>query len=77
MPMMHSPAGEMEITISSISAEKRRVVAIGRFGTWDSTIYITVRELFNIMKLAMNGSFILFIIKLPVLYLQMKLGMKE
>ncbi len=75
MPMMHSPAGEMEITISKLSAEKYRVVAVGKFGSWDSTIYITVRELFDIIKLALNRSFIHFILKLPVLYLKMKLGM--
>lgn len=73
MPMMKSPAGDLEISISKITAENNRLVTVGKFGTWDSTIYFTVDEVFELAKFMFNRPVIHFIIKLPVLFVKSRI----
>jgi hypothetical protein len=71
---MKSPAGDMEITISKITADKERLVTVGKLGAWDSTIYFTADEVFDLVKLMLNRQVIGFILKLPVQFAKKMLG---
>ncbi|HQH99889.1 MAG TPA: hypothetical protein PLA18_01325 [Deltaproteobacteria bacterium] len=73
MPLMKSPAGDMEITISKISADSDRLITTGKFGAWDSTIYFTVDDVLDMMKLMLNRQVVGFILKLPILIVKTKL----
>ncbi|HPI93325.1 MAG TPA: hypothetical protein PLT09_09050 [Deltaproteobacteria bacterium] len=66
MPLMKSPAGDMEITISSVSADDTRLITTGKLGAWDSTIYFTADDVMDMAKLMLNRQVIGFLLKLPV-----------
>ncbi len=74
MPLMKSPAGDMEITINKMTADKDRLVTVGKFGAWDSTIYFTVDDVLDMMKLMLNRKVIGFILKLPLLIVKSRLS---
>ncbi len=74
MPMMKSPAGDMEIIISKVTADKTRLVTSGKFGAWDSTIYFGVDDVSDLVKMMLNGPVIWFIMKLPILFITSKLS---
>jgi hypothetical protein len=74
MPLMKSPAGDMEITINKMTADKDRLVTVGKFGAWDSTIYFTVDDVVDMMKLMFNLQVIGFILKLPFLIAKSRLS---
>lgn len=74
MPLMKSPAGDMEITLSKITADKERLITVGKLGAWDSTIYFTADEVFDLVKLMLNRPVLVFILKLPVFFLKKMLS---
>jgi hypothetical protein len=74
---MKSPAGDMEITISKVTAEKGRLITVGKLGAWDSTIYFTVEDIFEMVELMLNWKVIRFILSLPVLFIKTKLKRNE
>jgi hypothetical protein len=71
---MKSPAGDMEITISKITADKERLITVGKLGAWDSTIYFTADEVFDLVKLMLNRQVIGFILKLPFQFMKKMLS---
>ncbi len=72
MPMMKSPAGDMEISIAGMTVEKNQIVATGTFGAWDSKIYLTAEDIFPIIPMMLQWKIIRFICKLPYLYMKSK-----
>jgi hypothetical protein len=70
MPLMKSPAGDMEITLSKITADKERLITVGKLGAWNSTIYFTADEVFDLVKLMLNWQVIGFILKLPIHFMK-------
>ena len=77
MPLMKSPAGDMEISISKVTAEKGRLITVGKLGAWDSTIYFTEEDIFEMIGLMLNWKVIRFILSLPVLFIKAKLKRNE
>ena len=76
MPIMKSPAGDMEISIGGITVEKNQMVAIGQFGAWDAKIYLTVRDVCHIIPMVLQWKVIYFIFKLPFLSIKPRFGKK-
>ncbi len=68
MPMMKSPAGDMEITIEGITTDKTNLLALGKFGIWESTIILTPQEVVGLIPLMLKWDIIRYMIKLPYLY---------
>lgn len=63
MPRMVSPAGDMEIGVSSATVIDDQLVVTGKFGVWDSKIYVTRAEAKEIMMMMMKGNIISFALK--------------
>jgi len=76
MPMMKSPAGDMEISVAGMTVEKNQIVAIGKFGAWDSKIYLTVEDIVPIIPMMLQWKIIHFICKLPFLYIKSRVCKK-
>jgi len=76
MPLMKSPAGDMEITIEGITSDKSNLLAVGKFGMWESTIMLTPEEVVHLIPLMLKWKVISYILKLPYLYFKTK-GKKE
>ena len=74
MPLMKSPAGDMEISISRITADRTQMITVGKFGAWDSTICFEADDVVRLMILMINWSVIWFIIRLPITYIRQKIG---
>ncbi len=70
MPKMISPAGEMEIGISDIDVEHNDLLITGKFGVWDSKIYITPEDTRQFVKMMLKWRVISYILKLPFLWLK-------
>jgi hypothetical protein len=68
MAEMISPAGNMEVKVLSFGRDGNKLVAIGQMGVWDAKIYITPKEVFQIMRLMLNASILGYIATLPFLY---------
>jgi hypothetical protein len=73
MPLMKSPAGDMEITISKVTAEEGKLITVGKLGAWDSKIYFTEEDIFEMIGLMLNWKVIRFLLSLPVLFIETKL----
>jgi hypothetical protein len=65
MARMDSPAGEMEVTFSRVDGVKDQMVVTSRFGVWDSKIYFSPDELVHLIKLMLNASVILLLLRFP------------
>jgi len=72
MPLMKSPAGDMEITVEGMTSDKSNLLAIGKFGMWESTIVLTPQEVMQMIPLMLNRKVIGFLFKLPYLYFKTK-----
>lgn len=76
MPLMKSPAGDMEITIEGMTSENAKLLAIGKFGMWESTIILTPEDVVHLIPLMLKWKVISFMLKLPYLYFKTK-GLKK
>jgi len=65
MARMDSPAGQMEVTFSRVDAVKNEMVVTSRFGVWDSKIHFSPDELVHLMRLMLNPSVILLLLRFP------------
>jgi hypothetical protein len=65
MPMMKSPAGDMEITIRGVSVDGDNLVAKGQFGTWDATIVLTPQEVKELIPMVLKGGVVGYALTLP------------
>ncbi|MBA7624696.1 hypothetical protein ES703_32108 [subsurface metagenome] len=69
MARMDSPAGEMEITFLRIAGVKNQMVVTSKFGAWDSKIYFTPDELAHMIRLMLNSSVVLFLLRFPFVFI--------
>jgi hypothetical protein len=69
MARMDSPAGEMEVTFLRIAGVKNQMVVTSKFGAWDSKIYFPPEELAHVIRLMLNSSVILFLLRLPFFFI--------
>lgn len=69
MAKMVSPAGEMQVKMLSISATKDQMVISARFGAWDSQVYFSVDEVSHLIRLMLNSSVILYLLRFPFIYM--------
>lgn len=72
MPIMKSPAGDMEITIEGLTAKDSQLLAVGKFGVWEATIVLSVEDVMGLIPLMLKGSVIMFLLKLPFTYIKKK-----
>ena len=68
MAKMVSPAGDMEVKILGISQEGSKLTLTGQMGIWDAKIYLEPEEVIHAVRLMMNVSILLYILKLPFTY---------
>lgn len=73
MSRMVSSAGEMEVIITGMSVDRNQVRIEGRLGVWESQIYFTLDDIAHMIRLMLNLSVILFILRLPILYVGRRL----
>ncbi len=73
MARMDSPAGEMEVTFLRITGVKNQMVVTSKFGAWDSKIYFPPEELAHVIRLMLNSSVILFLLRLPFVFISRRL----
>jgi len=74
MAKMVSPAGEMDMTFLGVSGEKDQMVVRSKFGAWDAKIYFSPDELVHLLKLMLNSSFVLFLLRFPFILIGSKLS---
>jgi hypothetical protein len=77
MARMDSPAGEMEVTFLRITGVKNQLVVTSKFGAWDSKIYFPPEELAHVIRLMLNSSVILFLLRWPFMFISRRLSGKE
>ena len=77
MARMDSPAGEMEVTFLRIAGVKNQMVVTSKFGAWDSKIYFTPDELAHVIRLMLNSSVILFLLRFPFIFIGRHLFWRE
>lgn len=65
MARMVSPAGEMEVRITGITAEGSEMVLSGRFGAWESKIYLDRSEVAQTVRMMLNWQLVRFLLLLP------------
>lgn len=70
MPLMKTPAGDMEITILDLDAEGEQLVGIGQFGAWSAKIYFDPEDILGMVRLMLNRNVIGLIFKLPVILIR-------
>ena len=73
MARMDSPAGDMEVTFLSIAGVKNQIVVTSKFGVWDSKIYFTPDELAHVIRLMLNSSVIMFLLRFPFVFISRRL----
>lgn len=73
MAQMVSPAGEMQVTFLSLAGVKNQIVVESRFGAWDSKIYFSPDEVAHLIRLMLNSSVILFLLRFPFIYIGRRL----
>jgi len=60
-----SPAGDFDITIQNSYVEDEFIVLKGQMGVWDSKIYLKPADLLLFVKVLLNPSILIFLVKLP------------
>jgi hypothetical protein len=73
MARMDSPAGEMEVIFLRITGVKSQMVVTSKFGVWDSKIYFSPDELAHVIRLMLNSSVILFLLRFPFVFISRRL----
>jgi hypothetical protein len=66
MPLMKTPAGDMDMTLLGLEAQDDQLVAVGQMGAWSAHIYFTPKDILGVVKL-LNWGVIALIVKMPVL----------
>jgi len=77
MARMDSPAGQMEVTFSRVDGVKNEMVVTSRFGVWDSKIYFSPDELAHLIRLTLNASVILLLLRFPFVLIGRRLFRRE
>jgi hypothetical protein len=67
-----SPAGDFEIAVKDAGTEGDFVVLKGQMGVWDSKIYLSPSDLWLFASMLIRPSILLFLLKLPLRFLQGK-----
>lgn len=69
MAKMVSPAGEMEVRITGVTAEGDQLVLVGKFGAWESKIYMGREEVAQVARMMLNWPLVRFLLLLPLMLL--------
>lgn len=77
MAQMVSPAGNMEVRVTRLTAGKGQLQMVGQIGVWDSQIYFERREVLKMVKMALNFAVIGYILSLPFALLASKVKRKN
>ncbi len=63
--------GDPAIVVDSVSMEGERICVRGRLlGTMQASMYVGPGELLSLVGMALHGSLLLYLLKLPVFYLR-------
>jgi len=65
MARMSSPAGDMEMKITTIDVVQDQMVIGGKFGVWDAKIYVGPQEVRQLMGMFLQRKVIGFVLRLP------------
>jgi len=60
-----SEAGDFDITVKDASIEGDFVVLTGQMGVWDSKIYMTPGDIWQVTSIFLRPAVILYILKTP------------
>lgn len=70
MPLMKTPAGDMEISILGMDAEGEQLVATGQLGAWNTKIYFNSDDILNMVNLMINKNVLGFMLRLPFIIIR-------
>lgn len=69
MPLMKTPAGDMEMTLLGLESRDDQLVAVGKLGAWTAEIFFTPKDILGMAGL-LNWGVIVLIVRLPVLIIK-------
>ena len=69
-----SPAGEMNIEMTSLKRKGNDIVIVGKMGVWDSEIYLSYGEM---IRFFLGRGILQIIIGLPVVLIRGLFGQKK